>query len=106
VVQFQFDGFATALHDGRYIDGFNDEGLAVVSLGNRKGVVDRSGRVIVPPIYPTLMIHPVAFLVADDAQRWGALDRRGRAVIDPSFAGRTDVIDEIDRLLSDTRPVM
>jgi tetratricopeptide (TPR) repeat protein len=106
VVQFQFDGFATALHDGRYIDGFSDEGLAVVSLGRRKGVVDRSGRVIVPPIYQTLMIHPVAFLVADDAHRWGALDRRGRTVIDPSFPGRMDVIDEIDRLLSDTRPVM
>jgi tetratricopeptide (TPR) repeat protein len=106
VVQFQFDGFATALHDGRYIDGFSDEGLAVVSLGKRKGVVDRSGRMVVPPIYPTLMIHPVAFLVADDSQRWGALDRRGRVVIDPSFPGRMDVIDEIDRLLADTRPVM
>src|SRR5262249_9217775 len=77
-VPFRSDGFAAGLHGGRYIAGFSDEGLAVVSLGSRKGVVDRSGRVIVPPIHHVLMIHPVAFLVADDTQRWGALDRRGR----------------------------
>jgi tetratricopeptide (TPR) repeat protein len=106
VVPFQFDGFATALHDGRYIDGFNDEGLAVVSLSGRKGVVDRSGRVIVPPVHHVLMVHPVAFLVADESQRWGALDRRGRPVIDLTFPSRMGVIDEIDRLLADTRPVM
>ncbi|WP_330186204.1 WG repeat-containing protein [Dactylosporangium sp. AC04546] len=106
VVSFQYDGFATALLDGRYIDGFSDEGLAVVSLDGRKGVVDRSGRVLVPPIHHTLMIHPVAFLIADDSQRWGALDRRGRTVIEATFASRTGVTDEIDRLLADTRPVM
>ena len=106
VVSFQYDGFATALLDGRYIDGFSDEGLAVVSLDGRKGVVDRSGRVLVPPIHHTLMIHPVAFLIADDSQRWGALDRRGRTVIEATFPSRTGVTDEIDRLLADTRPVM
>jgi hypothetical protein len=106
IVPLQFDGFTTALHDGRYIDGFTDEGLAVVSLGSRKGVVDRTGRMVVPPVYPTLMIHPVAFLVADDMQRWGALDRLGRVVILPSFAGRVDVIEEVDGLLSDVRPVL
>ncbi|GAA3271110.1 hypothetical protein GCM10020218_013140 [Dactylosporangium vinaceum] len=106
VVQFQYDGFATALLDGRYIDGFSDEGLAVVSLDGRKGVVDRSGRVLVPPVHHTIMIHPVAFLFVDDAQRWGALDRRGRTIIQATFASRTGVTDEIDRLLADTRPVM
>jgi tetratricopeptide (TPR) repeat protein len=106
VVSFQYDGFATALLDGRYIDGFSDEGLAVISLDGRKGVVDRSGRVLVPPIHHTLMIHPVAFLIADDSQRWGALDRRGRTVIEATFPSRTGVTDEIDRLLADTRPVM
>ncbi|WP_432977567.1 WG repeat-containing protein [Dactylosporangium sp. CA-233914] len=106
VVQFQYDGFATALLDGRYIDGFSDEGLAVVSLDGRKGVVDRSGRVLVPPVHHTIMIHPVAFLIVDDAQRWGALDRRGRTIIQATFASRTGVTDEIDRLLADTRPVM
>ena len=49
LVPFRFHAFATALTDGRYIDGFTDEGLAIVEVNGRKGVVDRTGRVIVPP---------------------------------------------------------
>ena len=45
MVPFAFDGFATALTDGRYVDGFTDEGLAIVDAGGRKGVIDRTGRV-------------------------------------------------------------
>jgi len=106
VVPFQYDGFATSLSDGRFIDGFSDEGLAIVVLGGLKGIVDRTGRVIVPPVHPVLMIHPVAFIIADEASHWGALDRRGRLIIDETFASRIEVLDEIDRLLADTRPVM
>jgi hypothetical protein len=106
IVPLRYDGFVTALHDGRYIDGFSDEGLAVVALGNYKGVVDRNGRLVVPPIHPALVIHPVAFLFADPARRWGALDRRGRPLLEAVFPSRTDVTDEIDRLLSDARPIL
>jgi tetratricopeptide (TPR) repeat protein len=106
VVPPRYDGFATALHDGRYIDGFSDEGLAVLSLGGLKGVVDRTGRVIVPALYPVLVVHPVAFLFADAGHRWGALDRHGRPLLPPRFASRTDVAEEIDRLLADTRPML
>jgi hypothetical protein len=106
VVQFQYDGFATAMHDGRYIDGFNEEGLAVVSLDQRKGVVNRAGRVVVAPVYPVLVIHPVAFLIRDERERWGALDRRGRPLIDVAFPTRTLVVEELDRLLADTRPML
>ena len=48
-VQFAFDGFVTGLADGRYVEGFTDEGLAVVEVSGRKGVIDRTGRVLVPP---------------------------------------------------------
>lgn len=106
VVRHEFDRFTTALTDGRYIDGFTDEGLAIVDLGGRKGVVDRNGRLIVPPAHPAMVIHPVAFLVSDGTGRWGALDRAGRLLIDPVHPSRTAVIDEIDRLLADTKPVL
>jgi tetratricopeptide (TPR) repeat protein len=106
VVQFRYDSFATAMSDGRYIDGFSDEGLAVIDLGGRKGVVDRSGRVLVEPSFPALVIHPVAFLVTDGSGRWGALDRRGRVLIAPSHPSRMAVTEEIDRLLADTRPML
>jgi hypothetical protein len=106
IVPFSYDAFATAMSDGRYIDGFSDEGLAVVELAGRKGVVDRAGRVLVEPAYPALVIHPVAFLITDGSHRWGALDRRGRLLITPSHPSRMGVADEIDRLLSDARPML
>ncbi len=106
VVPFRYDSFATAMSDGRYIDGFSDEGLAVVELSGRKGVVDRTGRVLVEPVHPALVIHPVAFLVTDVAHRWGALDRHGRLLIRPSHPSRMAVTEEIDRLLADTRPML
>src|SRR5690606_25406326 len=106
VVPFQYSGFATALTDGRYIDGFTDEGLAIVDANGRKGVVDRNGRVLVPPAHPNLVIHPVAFLISSPTGGWGALDRRGRPLIEPSRPSRLAVIEEIDRLLADTKPVL
>jgi tetratricopeptide (TPR) repeat protein len=106
VVPLAYDAFVTALTDGRYVDGFTDEGLAIVDEGGRKGVVDRSGKVIVPPAHPAIVIHPVAFLVAGPSGQWGALDRRGAPLIDPVHPSRTVVIDEVDRLLADTKPVL
>ncbi|NUR52431.1 MAG: hypothetical protein HOV71_30265, partial [Hamadaea sp.] len=102
----QFAAFATALTDGRYVDGFTDEGLAIVDNGGRKGVVDKTGKMVVPPVHPALVIHPVAFLVASPQGKWGALDRRGRPLIDMELGSRIAVIEEIDRLLADTKPVL
>jgi len=48
----------------------------------------------------------VAFLISSPAGRWGALDRRGRPLIDPTHPSRLVVIEEIDRLLADTKPVL
>jgi WG containing repeat len=106
VVPFEYEGFVTALHDGRYIDGFSDEGLAVVDADGPKGVVDRTGRLIVPPVHPAIVIHPVAFLIASRGGQWGALDRRGEPLIDPVHPSRVAVLEEIDRLLADTKPVL
>ena len=64
-VKFAFDAFVTGLADGRYVEGFTDEGLAIVEVAGRRGVIDRTGRVIVPLAYPTMVIHPVAFLFTD-----------------------------------------
>ena len=105
-VQFAFDAFATGLADGRYVEGFTDEGLAIVEVGGRKGVIDRTGRVLVPLAYPTMVIHPVAFLFTDPNHRWGAIDRNGQPLVDPVHASRKAVTDEIERLLADTRPML
>jgi hypothetical protein len=105
-VQFAFDGFATGLADGRYVEGFTDEGLAIVEVGGRKGVIDRTGRLIVAIAYPTLMIHPVAFLFTDPGHRWGALGRDGSPLVDPVHTSRQAVANELEQLLSDTRPLL
>ncbi|PWR13312.1 hypothetical protein DKT68_01230 [Micromonospora acroterricola] len=106
VVPTRYHGFATELADGRKVDGFTEEGLAVVDVGGRRGVVDRGGALLVPPAHPMLVIHPVAFLVGSGAGRWGALDRRGEPLIDPVHVDRAAVLAEIDRLLTDANPVL
>ncbi|MFE9193948.1 WG repeat-containing protein [Micromonospora sp. NPDC007208] len=106
VVPTRYHGFVTELADGQQIDGFTDEGLAVVDVAGRRGVVDRTGTVLVPPTHPMLVIHPVAFLVESGNGRWGALDRRGVPLIDPVHRDRAGVLEEIDRLLTDANPVL
>ncbi|WP_018353494.1 WG repeat-containing protein [Longispora albida] len=106
VLSCSYDQFCTALADGRYVDGFTEEGLAVVERGGRKGVVDRQGKVLLQPAYRGLVIHPVAYLVVSAEHRWGALDRRGEEIIEPVFASRAEVIEHVERLLSDARPVI
>lgn len=106
VVPTQYAGFATALTDGRYVDGFTDEGLAIVDTGGGKGVVDRTGRMLVPPRYAVLVIHPMAFLIGTETGRWGALDRAGRPLVELVHPSRAAVIDEIERRLADVAPVL
>ncbi|RKF28597.1 hypothetical protein D7I43_04750 [Micromonospora globbae] len=106
VVPTRYHSLRTPLADGRYVDGFTDEGLAVAELAGRHGVVDHTGAVVVPPVHPALIVHPVAFLVGTAGGRWGALDRRGNPLIDPVHRSTEDVLDEIERLLADTNPVL
>ena len=96
VVQPRFRGFVTPLVSGGPIEGFTDEGLAVVDVGERFGVVDRTGQLVVPPEHAEIVIHPGAFLVADQFGLWGALDRKGQMLIELKYKDRSDVLDELD----------
>jgi hypothetical protein len=69
-------------------------------------VIDRTGRVLVPLAYPTVVIHPVAFLFTDPNHRWGAIGRNGQALINPIHASRKSLTDELEQLLADTRPML
>ncbi|WP_203720932.1 WG repeat-containing protein [Paractinoplanes brasiliensis] len=106
VVLPQFRAFATMLASGEPVDGFTEEGLAVVDAGEVYGVVDRAGQLLVQPVHAALLIHPSAFLVADRFGLWGALDRRGEPLVELKYRERADVLDEIDKLIKDTRPVL
>ena len=106
VVQPRYQAFATATVDGGSVDGFTDEGLAVVDAGDRFGVIDRHGQLIVPPAHAAVLIHPSAFLIADKFGLWGALDRSGATLVEMKYPDRAEVIDEIDALMTESRPVL
>ncbi|WP_203783005.1 WG repeat-containing protein [Paractinoplanes rishiriensis] len=106
VVQPRYRAIVTNLVDGGPIEGFTDEGLAVVDAGDRYGVVDRTGQLIVAPVHAEVVVHPVAFLVSDQYGLWGALDRNGEPLIELTFKEQSAVLEEIDRLLTDGRPVL
>jgi hypothetical protein len=106
VVPPKYRAFATVLAGGRRVDGFTEEGLAVIDAGDRLGVIDQAGQLLVPPVHAMLVIHPVAFLIGDRTGRWGALDRHGQPLVDVVHANETDVTKAIDLLLADTRPVL
>ncbi|GGJ84822.1 hypothetical protein GCM10010123_13080 [Pilimelia anulata] len=106
VVPLRYRGFTTALADGRYLDGFSEEGLAVVDTGDRRGVLDRTGRQLVEPRYRSVVIHPLAFLIVDGRGRWGALDRRGRPLITPTHSDRRALDAALGRRLRVDAPVL
>ena len=106
VVQPKYRGFATHLVGGGTVDGFTAEGLAVVDAGDRFGVVDRSGTLVVPPAHAELLIHPSAFVIADQFGLWGALDRSGATLVEMTHRDRAEVLDVIDELVTSPRPVL
>jgi hypothetical protein len=106
VVQFKYQRFATELTAGGPVAGFTADGLAVIDAGDRLGVVNRAGQVLVPAVHPRLLIHPTALLIRDRDGRWGALDRNGAPLIEMTRERPGDVVDEIARLHADTRPVL
>ncbi|MEV6301075.1 WG repeat-containing protein [Actinoplanes sp. NPDC051861] len=105
-VEPRFRHFATVLHTGATVDGFTDEGLAVVDGGTGFGVLDRTGRMVVRPEYAGVVIHPSAFLVRDRTGNWGALNRQGEPLVDVAHRDRDEVVNEVLRLLPDARPVL
>ncbi|WP_221326314.1 tetratricopeptide repeat protein [Actinoplanes sp. L3-i22] len=106
VVQPKWRQVSTVLSTGGPIDGFSDEGFAVVDGGAGFGVIDRTGQQVITPAHKAVVIHPSAFLIADEAGRWGALDRQGRPLVETRYVERAEAIDEVRRLLPDVRPVL
>ncbi|XVU27266.1 WG repeat-containing protein [Actinoplanes sp. CA-054009] len=106
VVEPRYDRFATSLATGGTVDGFTAEGLAVVESDGQQGVIDRTGRVVLPLEHAEVRIHPAAFLVADRFGLWGALGRDGAPMVELTHSERADVIEEIERRVPAARPVL
>jgi len=121
-IPFDFEAFCTATADCRHVTGFTAEGLAVVDRLGRLGVLDSTGRQIIPPAYADVHIHPVGFLVklADavyphpsdewavpgEPGTWGVLGREGRTLIEPCHPTRTEVLTDLEGRMRAGRPVL
>ncbi|MGH3734427.1 MAG: WG repeat-containing protein [Micromonosporaceae bacterium] len=122
VVPMEYAGFRTASSDATYLAGFTSEGLAVVEHDRRLGVINRNADVVVPPVFQQIEIHPVGFLVmpppkspdytdpfrstADLSDGWGAMDRGGELVVETVHLNRAEVLEQLDKLLRDTQPIL
>ncbi|CAM3397758.1 WG repeat-containing protein [Stackebrandtia soli] len=96
-VPFLYDRMRTPLPDGRSVTGFVN-GMAVVDRRGTKGVVNRSGRLIVPPHHRDIVIHPSGFAVTRGGDQWGARDRSGDELLPPQYDRRT-ILRRLDALL-------
>jgi hypothetical protein len=105
-VQPRYQRFATVLHTSGPVDGFTGDGLAVIDEGGRFGVLDRTGRQVVPPVHAAVVLHPSAFLIFDPAGGWGALTREGEPLVDAVHKDRADAVAEVERLVRQPRPVL
>ncbi|WP_203678317.1 WG repeat-containing protein [Actinoplanes siamensis] len=105
-VQPKYRQFATVLSTGGPVDGFSDTGFAVVDAGTGFGVVDRAGQQVLAPVHKAVVLHPSAFLIADEAGRWGAVDRQGQLLVETRYVERADAVEEIGRARPDRRPVL
>ncbi|MGH3748056.1 MAG: WG repeat-containing protein, partial [Micromonosporaceae bacterium] len=122
LISMEYDGFRTARSDAVYQAGFTSEGLAVVKLEDRMGVINHNGEVMVPIKYGQVEIHPLAYLVkppyaeqdytnpfrtsVDLADGWGALDRSGKPIVETIHMNRAEVLEELEKMLRDARPIL
>ena len=82
VVPLNFASLDTPTHDGRIVTGFVN-GVAVADTGAAKGIVHRSGKMLVEPQYQIVEVHPAGIVVSIDGQSWGALNFDGSQFIRP-----------------------
>src|SRR5262245_14797131 len=66
--------------------GFGDEGLAMISIGDKFGYIDTSGKVIIQPIYSLTRgwsegLNPVI----GSGEKWSFIGLKGETVIKPAF---------------------
>jgi hypothetical protein len=65
------------------------EGLAVVCVGRKTGVIDRTGKFVIPPTYEQIRPFSEGLAAVEvrwgDIVRYGFIDRTGKMVIAPQF---------------------
>lgn len=103
-VPFLYDRLNTALPDERTVIGFVDN-VAVVDRRDAKGLVNRTGKIILPPHYRDIVVHPAGYAVSRGSSTWGAHDHHGTEIVAARF-DREAVMRRLDTLIfADTGPL-
>ncbi|THV42600.1 WG repeat-containing protein [Glycomyces buryatensis] len=98
VVPMLYDSLETPTVDGRNVLGFVG-GVAVAGQRGRYGVVHKSGRIVIPPRYQHIAVHPAGFLVSMDGYSWGTAGLDG-AEIRPPRMDRAEAARTLDAAVS------
>lgn len=93
-VPFLYDRMRTTLPDGRTVTGFVD-GVAVVDRRGAKGVINRKGKIILPPHHRDIIVHPAGYAIDNGASTWGARDHGGDELVPPRFS-KEEVLQRLD----------
>ncbi|MGH8793737.1 MAG: WG repeat-containing protein [Stackebrandtia sp.] len=96
-VPFMYDRLNTSLPDGRSVVGFVD-GVAVVDRRGAKGLINRTGKVILPPHHRDIVVHPAGYAVDHGSATWGAHSHHGEELV-PARFDRDAVLRRLDTLV-------
>jgi len=73
-------------------------------LGNREGVIDRTGKWVIEPKYATISGFHEGFAVfqAVHGGKFGVIDSAGRVVLEPKYRGVDPFVDGVAEVRGDT----
>ncbi|HZE41818.1 MAG TPA: WG repeat-containing protein [Stackebrandtia sp.] len=98
VVPFLYDRVSTTMPDGRSVVGFVD-GVAVVDRRGAKGLVNRTGKVILPPHHRDIVVHPAGYAIDHGSSTWSAVNHNGEEIVPARFR-RADVLQRLDGMVN------
>lgn len=75
------------------------DGIAVIEMGDKKGVVDANGEFLIPPTYDELMYVGSNMVAYKLNKKWGVLDKKGKVLIAPVYDDLGTIVDN-DLLLA------
>ncbi len=73
-------------------ESFRD-GMAIIELGDKEGVIDANGEFLIPPTYDRLMSVGSNMVAYRLNNKWGVLDKKGKVLIAPVYDGLGTMVD-------------
>lgn len=69
------------------------DGIAVIEMGDKNGVIDANGEFLIPPTYDNLMYVGSNMVAYKLNNKWGVLDKKGKVLISPVYDDLGTIVD-------------